>query len=326
MRTDKNKWKHPVVTAIMNQFEYKKSIIEIIEVECARILQEYLGNNGTVSYPTPIERLAHKCGITEIKEFSNKQLPAYISQNNNTYFVAVDKQHYFGQRFLIAHELSHLLLRRLAGPLSIKEISKAEGFNYEEELLCDIFASCLLVPRSVITSMLDNQKELTANLIDKVAIKLQVSRKVLLNRIALINNKVLLYWDKISNPLNPESDIQLRVNDVFPNRIQVAEFFIPKYCSASSQRFRPNLVKKSFEQGESNFGKSKISNLGSLEAGEYVIQNIFFRYWDPGLGLKEPSSFREHFYSLVTIINTKSFRSSVVSTSMNMQTEFPFLR
>lgn len=96
---------------------------------------------------------AEICEILEIEE-SVRQMPAFALHLDNTYIIVVDIDNTTVQerKFMIAHEIGHVLLGYGQDDEDTLRIEKAFG-RHPKEISCDIFAYNLLIPRIVVRAM-----------------------------------------------------------------------------------------------------------------------------------------------------------------------------
>jgi Zn-dependent peptidase ImmA (M78 family) len=306
------KWQHPIPNSLLCNYGGEIGILDILNIETEALLNNIRKNDPKIFAQgevfTPIEKIAHalnvgltKCGHSKAlgtsKVEGSKVLVAINTQN----------QHYFRQRFTIAHELGHICLSQLAGPLTYDEIARTEKSNYEEEFLCDLFASALLMPSSAIEQYLRSEADVTWGTIIRIAKDFKVSKSAALRRLAWVKKSLLLFWSEIENPLTKGSEKTERVTLAYPNISQLSKYYIPLYCTPSDERFKPNLIVDSLEREVSVSGRVLIKNLGSLPEANYDIHNIFYKRWSKNRYYPEQFNSRKRLYDMFTFIELKDF-------------------
>jgi Zn-dependent peptidase ImmA (M78 family) len=303
-------WQHPIPNLLLCNYRGEIGILDILELETESLLDKIRKNDpkiftrGEVS--TPIEKIAHALNI-ELTNCSHSKALGTSSVDGSKIQVAINSQnqHYFRQRFTIAHELGHICLSQLAGPLTYREIAQTEKSNYEEEFLCDLFASALLMPSSAIEQYLGSEADITWNKIIQIAKDFKVSKSAVLRRVAWVRKSLLLFWSEIENPLTKGSEKAERVTFVYPNISQLSKYYIPLFCTASDERFKPNLIVDSLKNEASISGRVLIKNLGSLPEANYDIHNIFYKRWSKDTFYPEYFNSRKRLYDMFTFIELK---------------------
>jgi Zn-dependent peptidase ImmA (M78 family) len=308
---NKTKWQHPIANLLLSNYKSEVGILDIIDLEAEALLNKIRKNDpkifSTEGVLTPIEKIAQALNVdlTTCRNSralgTSKFIGAKIQVAINT-----ENQHYFRQRFTIAHELAHICLSQLAGPFTYHEIAQAGKSSYEEEFLCDLFASALLMPHSAINQYLESETAISLRTINRIAKDFKVSKSAVLRRIACVKKWLLLFWSEIENPLTKGSDKAERIVFIYPNISQLSDYFIPLYCTAHDERFEPNLILESLEKEVSISGNVLIKNLGSLPEGKYNIHNIFFKRWSKNTGYSEQFNKPRYLYDMFTFIELKS--------------------
>jgi hypothetical protein len=256
---------------------------------------------------TPVEAIASALNIRVTHHNARSPFSATVTQSKTAFRVTQNKnEHYYRKRFSLAHEIAHVVLARLAGPHSYKALRTTKGTNYEEEAMCDLFAAALLLPRSYLEpKLVDRTIPYSAREIHDLAKEFMVSKGTLLRRVALLNDWVLLLWDRTKNPLKKDSKEQQRIVQVFPFLSQLSQCFVPLYCTANEARFSPNILEESLLSRLPTARTIAISNLGSLPAGNYFTHCIPFDERPQTLtcdGLVKP----RNFFNLATFIEANS--------------------
>ena len=301
-------WQHPIPISLLKQHKYEKHLTDIIDAESTTLLACLQKENPKVfskeDIATPIEAIASALNIEVTSGHYPSSFLASVKQIGSKYHVAqnTSKPSYFRQRFSLAHEIGHLILSRAAGPLNFEELSKTNGTSHEEEAICDLFASALLMPKLAVEPYLKNATSVTSSLINNIAKDFRVSRSAALRRVAWLTNSILLLWDEIANPLRKGSPKAERITQVYPRLSQLSNYYIPLYCTPSDLRFTPNIILESFTKGISTYGIVEIKDMGSLPDRPYRIHNVFFQRWSENLisdGIVERPT---QFFNMATFI------------------------
>jgi Zn-dependent peptidase ImmA (M78 family) len=239
----RKEWQHPIATNLARQYNYEKDLVEIIETISEDLLNQLKAQSPRI-FPAnlvyiPVEQIVSSLQIDFVKTSSDDF--AGQAQNHGSYLQISasysSKTNYFRRRFSIAHELGHIILRKLVSPLTNNEVIDAYKFHYEEEALCNLFAASLLTPRQSIINYLQKSNEINSTLVDQIAGDFRVNRESVLRRIAQLTNSILLLWKKASNPLTKGSPKTERVIKIYPNSSQLSSFYIPLYCTLNDSRF-----------------------------------------------------------------------------------------
>jgi Zn-dependent peptidase ImmA (M78 family) len=305
----KKEWKHPIATNLARQYNYEKDLVEIIETISEDLLNQLRAESPKI-FPTnlvyvPVEQIISSLQIDFVKTSGDDFAGQVQNQGSNLQISASysSKTNYFRRRFSIAHELGHIILRKLVSPLTNNEVIDAYKFHYEEEALCNLFAASLLTPKQSIIQYLQNSDEITSSIVDRIAGDFRVNRESVLRRIAQLTNSILLLWKKTNNPLTKGSPRAERVIRIYPNSSQLSSFYIPLYCTLNDSRFSPNLIQESLSEGISKSGIIRISQLGSLPEGHYKIHNILFKKSSKNLpAIREEN---KNPYDMATLIELK---------------------
>jgi len=306
------KWQHPIPNLLLSNYRSEIGILDILDLETESLLSK-IGKNDPKIFAkgdvfTPIEKIAQALNV-DLTTCKNSKVLGSSKYDGSRIRVAVntENQHYFRQRFTIAHELGHVCLSQLAGPLNYREIAQTGKSSYEEEFLCDLFASALLMPNSAINQYLKREPEITWSTINRIAKDFKVSKSAVLRRVACVKKSLLLFWGEIENPLTKDSEKAERITFVYPNISQLSKYFIPLYCTANDERFTPNLIVESLEKERSISGNVQIRNLGSLPEANYDIHNVFFKRWSKDAGYPEQFKYRKRLYDMFTFIEISNF-------------------
>ena len=304
-RKQNNDWQNPIATNLLQKYDYEKDILEIIELESENLLANLSIETSSLfegGIFTPVEGILSY--LYNAKTFNSKQT-AFAGTIKNTpdhLEITTSGQHYFRRRFSLAHELGHLVLRQLVSPLTFQEMRQEQFFHQEEETLCNLFASSILIPRNQVNNYLIKGDSITTQLVNRIAKDFRVNREVVLRRIACLTNSILLLWNDVSNPRTKESKKTERIIRVFPNSSLLSDYYIPLFCTAGKSRFSPNIILESFLKGDSISGYVKVENLGSLPNGKYKIHNLFFQRWSNTLLLNRIVEQPKNFYNMATLI------------------------
>lgn len=300
-------WQNPIATNLLQKYNYEKRIAEIIDLESENLLnsldlKEPRSSSGGNSIP--IEQILDNLYQARTSFSKGSVFLGTVKTSPDHVEISVSPSgHYFRRRFSLAHELGHLVLRQLASPLTFKELELEQFFHKEEELLCNLFASSILLPRNRIDAYLKESSSITSALVDKISNDFKVNREVVLRRIASLQNCILLFWDDISNPLNTESKKTSRIARVVSNS---ADHYIPLFCTSGKSRFTPNLVLESFNKQKSLTGYTRIRNLGSLPDKKYKVHNLFFPQKAVSIPFSDFDGIPTGFYPMATLIELDS--------------------
>jgi Zn-dependent peptidase ImmA (M78 family) len=307
----KIKWQHPIANSLLRNYKSEIGLLDIIDLEAESLLNKIRKNDpkifSTEDVFTPIEKIAQALNVDLTACRNSRALgTAQLIGAKIQVAINTENQHYFRQRFTIAHELGHICLSQLAGPLTYHEIAQVGKSSYEEEFLCDLFGSALLMPLSTIKQYLERETAISLRTINQIAKDFKVSKSAVLRRIACVKKWLLLFWSEIENPLTEGSDRAERIVSIYPNISQLSSYFIPLYCTAHDERFEPNLILESLEKEVSISGNVLIRNLGSLPEGNYNIHNVFFRRWSKDTDYYEQNYKPKYLYDMSTFIELKS--------------------
>lgn len=310
-QNSKVKWRHPISLSLLDSYKDEIGIIEIIDREIESLLRslrerksEIFSDGGVC---TPIEKIIRALDINLVSTKHSKSLGT--TKHNGAKFqvtINTEAQHYFRQRFTLAHELGHICLNQLAGPFTYHELAQTKNSHYEEEFLCDLFASAILMPKSAIKKYLESDESISLNTINRIASDFKVSKSAALRRLACIKDSLLLFWSETENPLTEGSEKAERIMFIYPNLYQLSKYYIPLYCTANDMRFQPNLIVESLEKEKSNSGSVQIRDLGSLPAGNYYLHNIFFKRWSKDVAYSEQVGRLQRPYDMATLIELKN--------------------
>lgn len=308
---DKNissRWKHPLSVSLLRKHGYEKDIQQIIEIETASLVSGLRQDRPSMfsdNSAVPIEAIAAALNIRAARRPCPAAFSATLRQTGTGYEISHGpNQHYYRRRFSLAHEMGHLVLSRLAGPFSNRDLQNTKGQRHEEEIICDLFASALLIPKTAFESALDKQIALTHRDINSLAKRFKVSKSAVLRRMAALEGHILILWDHMSNPVRKKSQKAERIAQVYPFVSLLSKHYIPLYCTLDTRRFSPNIVLESFHSGQALSGYVEIKNLGSIAGGEYFVRNIPFEKWNEDLLYPNVISKPKHFFNMATFIET----------------------
>lgn len=116
----------------------------------------------SLSSPVPcvdIENLCRKLRVEVVRATGEKNKDGYLTQTGNSYKISISrenaekKEYTPSERFIIAHEIGHLLLIR---KFSLNP--KDEGDYWQIENLCDYFARKLLLPNDYMAEKINKIK------------------------------------------------------------------------------------------------------------------------------------------------------------------------
>jgi Zn-dependent peptidase ImmA (M78 family) len=302
-----NDWKHPIAANLLRQYDYKKNLVEIIENEASKLLLLLKTERPDIFDKQynfiPIEKIVFALDINFL-QIHDDNFDGLAEKRGESFQISVSlsKANYFRRRFSAAHELAHIILRQMVSPLTDREVLDASKFHYEEEALCNLFASSLLMPRESLILYLRAADKITVQLVDDIAGNFRVNRISVLRRIALLTNSILLLWKKTTNPLAKESSSVERLIRVYPSSPQLP-YYIPLYCTPRDSRFSPNIIKESLLEGVSKSGKVKIAEFGSLPSAYYKTHNLFFKKRSKNLPYMEENN---NPYDMATLIELQN--------------------
>jgi hypothetical protein len=280
-RQSRYKWNHPIPVYLLEANEQRVGILDIIDKETENLLSTLRTQRPSIfsgEVATPIERILDELNV-QVTNLIHSRALGITERVGSTVQIKLNKhQHYFRRRFTLAHELAHVWLNQIAGPFTFDELARTKDTNHEEEFLCDVFASSVLMPKPAILSYLQEDEFTRVNL-NRIATEFKVSISAVLRRLACLRDAILLFWSEICNPLKENSQTAARIEFVYPNLRQLHDYFVPLYCTASDTRFEPNIILRSFEEQSDITGNVTIRGLGSLPDGVYRVHNIFFNRW-----------------------------------------------
>jgi len=301
-------WKHPLSVSLLRKHGYVKDIQQIIEIEITSLVSGLKRDRPSIfsdNSAVPIEAIADALNLHAARRSCASAFSATLRQTGTQYEISHGlNQHYYRRRFSLAHEMGHLVLSRLAGPFSNRDLQKTKGQRHEEEIICDLFASALLIPKTAFESTLDRRIPLTHRDINSLARRFKVSKGVVLRRMAALEGHILILWDHMRNPVQKKSQKAERIAQVYPFASQLSKHFIPLYCTLDTRRFSPNIVLESFHSGQALSGYVEIKNLGSIAGGKYFVRNIPFEKWNENLLYPNIISKPKQFFNMATFIET----------------------
>ncbi len=305
-------WNHPLALKLLKKAS-TRSAPEAIAVEAEALLDRFKGSSAQGcenSQPlhTPVEALLSYLGVG----LEDGPMPPGVSgrlirRKGGKYRVyRRADEHYYRRRFTLAHEIGHLILPRAVGGLSLRDLRDSESLLFEEEQLCDLFASALLMPEDKIRPFLRDFRSDPAASLKKIVRNFKVTLWAAARRVAIITKSKVLFWDEIPNPRKKDSLVAQRIKYAFPNTPMLFPWYVPPYCTAKSGRFSPNLVMQSFERERSECGRMQIEDLGALPNGEYESECAFFCKWSPGLVEEFLQDRRRYFFNMATFLRPTS--------------------
>lgn len=312
VRNNRSKWNHPIPVSLFKTHA-REGILEIIDQETESLLRDLKARNPSIlstEIPIPIETILDLLDL-RVTRLNGSKASGITQQEGSKLTIKLNtKQHYFRQRFTMAHELGHVWLNRIAGPFSFDELTKTKDTNHEVEFLCDVFASSLLMPKTVLLPYIRNDA-IDRTTLFRIATDFKVSVSAVLRRLACVRGSLLLFWREIANPLKSDSECVERIEHVYPNLKQLHDYFVPLYSTARDTRFSPNIFVKSLEEQSDVSADVCIKDFGSLPEGTYRVHNIFFKrptktMYQDMLGMR--SSF-----DMATILDVHSGTSNLTS-------------
>lgn len=129
--------------------------ISITATEPFGAAEQLLADAAIKEPPVDAERVAHLCGVRVIKHILPDALSGAILETEDGPVIAVNSKQSGGrQRFTVAHELGHHLLRhhdRFHVDLSAHtEVGEPPGYNWMHERQANDFAANLLMPANMV--------------------------------------------------------------------------------------------------------------------------------------------------------------------------------
>lgn len=136
-------------------------------VEPAAAADEILTHADTRTPPVAIEKMAARCGVRLVARRLPPGLSGAIIELEDGPVIAVNSDQFVGrQRFTIAHELGHHLLRHhdrfhidLADPSAVGE---PPGYNWRHEREANEFAAGVLMPAALVRRSVDETADARA--------------------------------------------------------------------------------------------------------------------------------------------------------------------
>ncbi|MBX3729852.1 MAG: ImmA/IrrE family metallo-endopeptidase [Candidatus Sumerlaeia bacterium] len=186
---------------------------------------------------------------------------------------------HFSQRFTLAHELAHFLIRRRVGPLAQVDAASSERGILEEEYACNYLAAAILVPEEVFHPDMEFLLQHPRRFLNLALNAFGVSDIVIINRIATHFGGIVLYWaagQARNQGDEPVSRAEIlpracKVSWVFPPPIFRSRVFVPVGATPKFERFSPNIVLDAIRGQRDAAGTLWVRGLGSLPDGEYAI-------------------------------------------------------
>jgi hypothetical protein len=122
------------------------------ELAMAQVVGELLSEAGTAAPPVPLDLLASLRGVVAIDEVDMANAGALLPLPGSAFRIQVRAADPPGRRrFTIGHEIAHLLIPayRDSPVTKVDGVTGEFGADDEEEYLCDLGASDLLLPESL---------------------------------------------------------------------------------------------------------------------------------------------------------------------------------
>lgn len=275
--TERTEWKNSVVLALLKRYDFSLPLSDVIELEAEALVERASDGVSGDPWVTPVEKLAEALNVRVVYELgTNSGFRGLLKREGGRSIVGVKRKGYFRDRFTIAHELAHVYLRRLAGPLGPADLQNTGGhLGAEEEMVVNMLAGAVLMPKSRMYARLSNDVPINSDQVRQIAKLFRVSGRVALRRIAWIRKAVLLTWHEESNPKKDGSEKLARISSVYPNLMRFYGVYIPLHCT-SGRRFRPDLVDEALREERDLCGDSYITSLGSLPEGKYYVCSLFW--------------------------------------------------
>lgn len=159
-----------------------------------------LHQHGITKPPVPVDRLIRLLGIKIVMKSMDNKVSGFILQENGKSLIAVNSFHpAVRQRFTMAHELGHFLLKHKPNgmivddndfPLLWRDDKAAQGSNAHERE-ANLFASALLMPHDLLEKDLQHLRNVATHndtFIKTLAKKYGVSPQALLLRLSRLSN------------------------------------------------------------------------------------------------------------------------------------------
>lgn len=139
-------------------------------------------------FPVHLHSIARRLGVQEIR-FEAMSSDGRVVWSEGIPAIAVrDDMSPFRKRFTLAHELAHVMLGH--GGVRYRDGANTTALD-EQEKLCDAVAAALLMPKERMEKMLEGGVDWHA--VISVSKELQVSRQSLVNRLADLSPRTLVY-------------------------------------------------------------------------------------------------------------------------------------
>lgn len=253
----------PPIDALRSEANYLLSVTDQLKISSdfrgidVDIISEFLGlKEENYNYSDNIKSSAHLIQSTPYN--------VEIELNSNISTFA-----YYKYRFIIAHEIGHWVIRaKINEDFTDEEVKLIDKYNFEEEILCHLFASELLMPSDFFVSKIKDEK-LSDNLINRLYNIFKVPDYQILQRFPLVKDDCFgIFWEKKATKTNAKEE--LRVQNFFPDRRLKQNPFIPLNATVRKNRFFPNLILDSYNKKTSLTGKVYINNFGDL-SGYYEV-------------------------------------------------------
>jgi hypothetical protein len=253
--------------------------VAAVAAACGRLLSEADPDEPSRPVATDLDAVSRKLGIDpSTYEYGAIEGTARLVRGRNgKATIQINEREnaaYPRLRFSVAHELAHLYLRRKARPLSATD-QKAAALNHrEEEVLCQLIASEILMPAGRFGRFVTARWEgaFTTALVHDIARAFVVSRFAVVNRIALLSpGGQAVYWGYGPHPKHrADSEPDLRVRWAFPQAPLRLDPFVPYHATAKEGRFIPNLPRRCFDLGYSARDRIEVRGFGGL-SGRYDV-------------------------------------------------------
>ncbi|MCK5169285.1 MAG: ImmA/IrrE family metallo-endopeptidase [Bacteroidales bacterium] len=299
-----SKWRNPIIKEFSRYLGCDP--LTALKKECKYLYkisghdEMYLQNKFVVD----IDKIANLLKLKEEKfqYTTNSESKAYLVQHPDKIQIELNsdkiKNRYY-YRFIIAHEIGHWIIRsKVSRKFSEDEKQLISKYNFEEELLCQHFASELLMPENPIFNEIDNKK-INKQYFEYISNKYQVSLIQAINRFVFLNDKyIAVYWNFKKSPTSTFKT--LRVGWVYPNQKIRETIYIPLHATAKNERFDPNIIDIAFKKNKSIASNINITNLGDLYGNFFTSvinpndENSIFEFKNP-----------RYQNSVISIIKTK---------------------
>ena len=182
-----------------------------------RAAQRLLVRAGAAEPPIDVRRLAELQGVLDIREADLGSTDAQLTQVDGGYLIEVNR---YGsprrKRFSIAHEIAHTFfkprVRAFRHTTGTVTITKEKPSDVVEEILCDIAASELLMPREQFISS-SRALPVSIDTVERLSDQFDTSIEATALRYGTVNGEKfqMVVWSRRHSGLTPKWSIGERV-------------------------------------------------------------------------------------------------------------------